>query len=106
MSFLGSIPLERAQAKRTQIERDLQKHPDFQLYLITKSHADRARMKRLLMEIPGFRLWRDLTSSIERARRQIAASVTSGRNIRQALSAGTEGELSSAPSGQREGIGL
>jgi hypothetical protein len=58
-------PLDRAIVKRNEIEMELKKSPDFQLYLITKSPADRARMDRLLMEIPSFKLWRALTSSIE-----------------------------------------
>jgi hypothetical protein len=49
--------------KRTEIEMELKKSPDFQLYLITKSRADRARMEELLMEFPTFKLWRALTSS-------------------------------------------
>jgi hypothetical protein len=58
-------PLDRAIMKRDEIEMELKKSPDFQLYLITKSRADRARMEKLLMEIPSFKLWRALTSSIE-----------------------------------------
>jgi hypothetical protein len=56
-------PLDRAIMKRTEIEMELKKSPDFQLYLITKSRADRARMEELLMEFPTFKLWRALTSS-------------------------------------------
>ena len=63
-------PLDRAQAKREQIERELRKCPDFQLYLLTKSRKERARMERLLMEIPNFRLWRTLGTSIEQALRR------------------------------------
>ena len=59
-----ALPLDRAQARREQLERKLKKSPDFQLYLITKTPNDRARMERLLMEDPGFRLWRILTNSI------------------------------------------
>ena len=59
-----ALPLDRAQARREQLERKLKKSPDFQLYLITKTPNDRARMARLLMEDPGFRLWRVLTNSI------------------------------------------
>ena len=59
--ILAETPLDRAQAKREQIERELKKCPDFQLYLATKSGRDRARMERLLMEIPTFRVWRTLT---------------------------------------------
>ena len=61
------MPLHRAKAKRAQIERELSKCPDFQLYLITRSLEDRTRMERVLMLNPNFRLWRALTSSIESA---------------------------------------
>jgi hypothetical protein len=71
MSAAVETPLERARAKLEQIERELKKYPDFQLYLVAKSRKDRARMKRLLMEIPKFRLWRILTKSLEQARRPV-----------------------------------
>jgi hypothetical protein len=58
--------LQRASRKCDQIERELRKHPDFQLYLLTRSKKDRARMERMLMEIPNFRLWRALTKSVGR----------------------------------------
>ena len=67
MSTPVETPLERARAKLEQVERELKKCPDFQLYLVAKSRKDRARMKRLLMEIPKFRIWRILTNSVERA---------------------------------------
>jgi hypothetical protein len=73
-------PLDRAIMKRNEIEMELKKSPDFQLYLITKSRADRARMEKLLMEIPSFKLWRALTSSIEAHRtveQQTSAPVAS-----------------------------
>jgi len=70
MNVSEETPLDRAQAKREQIERELRKCPDFQLYLLTKSRKERARMGRLLMEIPNFRLWRALSTSIERERRR------------------------------------
>ena len=69
MNVSEETPLDRAQAKREQIERELRKCPDFQLYLLTKSRKERARMGRLLMEIPNFRLWRALSTSIEREQR-------------------------------------
>ena len=56
--------LTRAQAKLVEIERELGKYPDFQLYLIAKSRTDRARMERLLMKIPGFPLWRKLQTFV------------------------------------------
>jgi hypothetical protein len=52
--------LDRARAKRDQIERELKKCPDFQLYLLTKSPGDRMRMEQLLDQNPRFRLWRIL----------------------------------------------
>ena len=69
MNVSEETPLDRAQAKREQIECELRKCPDFQLYLLTKSRKERARMGRLLMEIPNFRLWRALSTSIEREQR-------------------------------------
>lgn len=59
-----STPLARAQAKLQEIERELGKYPDFQLYLIAKTRKDRARMERLLMSIPAFALWRKLRDSV------------------------------------------
>jgi hypothetical protein len=58
-------PLQRAQAKCEQLECDLRRSPDFQLYLLTKSRPDRARMENTLMEIPQFMLWHTLTRSVE-----------------------------------------
>ena len=67
----ATMPLKKwmkhVQAKCQQVEGELRKHPDFQLYLITRSPKDRARMERLLMGIPSFRLWRALTDSLGRA---------------------------------------
>jgi hypothetical protein len=74
MMSLAETPLDRARAKREQLERELRKSPDFQLYLVVKSRNGRARMESLLMEIPAFRLWRTLTNSIELARRRPAVS--------------------------------
>ena len=67
-------PLQRAQARSEQLERDLRKSPDFQLYLLTKSHVDRARMESLLMDIPQFVLWRTLTRSVENHLRDLPVS--------------------------------
>jgi len=67
MHISSEIPLDRARAKLAQIERDLNKCPDFQLYLVTESPQKRARMKRMLMEIPKFRLWGMLADYVERA---------------------------------------
>jgi hypothetical protein len=74
------MPFHRAKEKHAQIERELRKCPDFQLYLITKSANDRARMERVLMLDPNFRLWRALTSSIEQAHGHSAIAGTAGRN--------------------------
>ena len=63
-------PLDRARVKCEQLERELKRSPDFQLYLLAESPRDRARMESLLMEIPQFALWHILTGSIERARRE------------------------------------
>jgi hypothetical protein len=68
-------PLDRAIAKRDEIERELRKCPDFQLYLITKSPTQRARMEQLLMKIPLFKLWHGLTTSVARAQRRLAGSM-------------------------------
>jgi hypothetical protein len=61
---MSETPLERAHAKRDELERGLKKCPDFQLYLIAKPPQDRLRMRRLLMEIPDFKLWLSLKNSI------------------------------------------
>ena len=58
-------PLEHAQAKCEQLERELRRSPDFHLYLLTKSLGDRARMESVLMEVPQFALWRTLRRSVE-----------------------------------------
>jgi hypothetical protein len=68
MNIVVATPFERACAKLEQIERELTKSPDFQLYLIVRSPKHRARMERVLMEIPRFRLWRILINSVRRAR--------------------------------------
>lgn len=75
MSTPGVTILERARANLEEVERELMKSPDFQLYIIAKSQKDRARMKRVLMQIPQFRLWGILRNSVERARRR--ARITS-----------------------------
>jgi hypothetical protein len=70
MSTSIESPLARAWTKLDQIERELKKSPDFQLYIIARPGKDRARMRRVLMQIPHFRLWRVLTNSVARARRR------------------------------------
>jgi len=63
-TFMMSTPLARAQAKLREIEQELGKYPDFQLYLMAGTRKERARMERLLMGIPAFALWRKLRDSI------------------------------------------
>ena len=61
-------PFDRAKLKCEQLERELRRSPDFQLYLLTESLSDRARMESVLMEIPQFAVWRALTRTIESIR--------------------------------------
>jgi hypothetical protein len=81
-SFLRAVymdtPLEIARGEGEQLERELRRSPDFQLYLLTKSRRDRARMESVLMKIPQFALWRMMTKSEERARRQSLVSMRGG----------------------------
>jgi len=67
MRTLENLPLDHAQLRREQLERELRKCPDFQLYLITKTRDDRARMEHVMMENPAFKLWQLLTNSIAMA---------------------------------------
>ncbi len=64
MEFNMQTPLINTQAKLEEIERELRKYPDFQLYLLSKTGLERASRKRLLMEIPAFDLWLKLRNSI------------------------------------------
>ena len=73
-------PFDRSKLKSEQLERELRRSPDFQLYLLTECLSDRARMESVLMEIPQFALWRTLTKSVKRARRQSSTSMTGGRD--------------------------
>ena len=59
-----TMPLGRAQAKLAEIERELKKQPDFQLYLISGHGPDGIRMERALLQIPLFKLWLTLSKSI------------------------------------------
>jgi hypothetical protein len=45
----------------TEIEHELRKSPDFQLYMLTAARHDRERMERLLEKLPAFRVWRRLS---------------------------------------------
>jgi hypothetical protein len=73
-------PVERAQAECAQLERELKRCPDFQLYLLTESHRDRARMESVLMEIPQFALWRTLMRAVKYASHQSLASMMANRD--------------------------
>ena len=66
--------LELARAKCEQLERELRRSPDFQLYLLTEPGHDRARMESVLMEIPQFALWIALRRSVEFARSELIGS--------------------------------
>ena len=66
MQTLENTPLQRAQVRCKQLEDELKKSPDFQLYLITKATTERVRMERLLLEIPEFKLWHLLSRSIRK----------------------------------------
>jgi hypothetical protein len=70
-----STPLARAQAKIEEIERELRKCPDFQLYLIANDPHDRLRMERVLLAIPNFELWFTLKNSIVAAATAVAGAV-------------------------------
>jgi hypothetical protein len=47
--------------QRAEIEQELRKSPDFQLYMLTAARQDRERMERLLEKLPAFRMWRQLS---------------------------------------------
>jgi len=66
---------KRALAKCEELERELKRSPDFQLYLLTQSRSDRARMERLLIEIPMFALWLTLHRSERTVRGQLDGEV-------------------------------
>ena len=51
-----------ARSQLTEIEHELKKSPDFQLYMLTAARHDRERMERLLEKLPAFRMWRQLGS--------------------------------------------
>jgi hypothetical protein len=71
MFALDDTPLQRAKFRFKQLETELKKSPDFQLYLITKDRNERLRMERLLVEIPQFKLWHMLRSTIQQANRKM-----------------------------------
>jgi hypothetical protein len=64
-----STPLSRAPVKLEEIERELRKCPDFQLYLIAQTRQDQLRMERVLLDIPSFKLRLTLRNSITLATR-------------------------------------
>jgi hypothetical protein len=51
--------------QREEIEDELRKSPDFQLYMLTAARHDRERMERLLEKLPAFRVWRRLSQRID-----------------------------------------
>jgi hypothetical protein len=71
-SSRATAPLDRARIRRDEIERELKKCPDFQLYLLTTSSVARARMERHLTQNPDFKLWRALSDRIGGDGRQAA----------------------------------
>jgi hypothetical protein len=71
-------PFDRAKLKCEQLERELKRSPDFQLYLLTESLSDRARMESVLMEIPQFARWRALTKTMESIRLRERVLVEAG----------------------------
>jgi hypothetical protein len=58
------MPLINTQAKLEEIERELRKYPDFQLYLLSKTGLERASRERMLINIPAFDLWLKLRNSV------------------------------------------
>jgi hypothetical protein len=60
--------------QREEIEHELKKSPDFQLYRLTAAHHDRERMARLLEKLPAFRIWRRLSQRIERPAQTVPAT--------------------------------
>jgi hypothetical protein len=54
--------------EREELEYELKKSPDFQLYMLTAARHDRERMERLLEKLPAFRMWRRLSKPIEGVR--------------------------------------
>ena len=85
ISSADKLPLDRARTKCEQLERELRKCPDFQLYLITEAHNDRARMEPMLMENPAFRLWRLLTDSIAIANPSYSSASIGNRGANDAV---------------------
>jgi hypothetical protein len=51
--------------QREEIEDELTKSPDFQLYMLAPARRDRERMERLLEKLPAFRMWRRLSQRID-----------------------------------------
>jgi hypothetical protein len=62
--FDMDTPLARARAKLEEIEHQLRKDPDFQLYLLAKTEQDRTRMEASLINIPAFSMWHKLHNSM------------------------------------------
>ena len=97
MAFLQPRPLNRAEARCTELEAGLRKSPDFQLYLLTRAQKDRmrmARMEHLLMEIPEFKLWHTLRHALRQAKREATRAVSSARAAVADTSQGARPEAS------------
>jgi hypothetical protein len=60
--------------QREEIEHELNKSPDFQLYMLTAARHDRERMERLLEKLPAFRMWRRLSQHIEAPAQSVPAT--------------------------------
>jgi hypothetical protein len=56
--------LARARAKLEEIERELGKHPEFQLHLFAKTQRDRMRIEAIFISVPAFALWHKLRHSV------------------------------------------
>jgi hypothetical protein len=65
---------ELARIQCEEIEYELKKSPDFQLYMLTATRQDRERMERLLEKLPAFRMWRRLSQRIEAPRQPARAA--------------------------------
>ena len=67
-----STTSQNIQTVRKEIEDELRKSPDFQLYMLTAARHDRERMERLLEKLPAFRMWRRLSQAVDAPSQPIA----------------------------------
>jgi hypothetical protein len=88
MDVCLDTPLGRARAKCDQIEHELNKSPDLQLYQLTTSRKDRARMEQMLQQIPEFVLWHTLKKTIESSKRKASPAARNPKMIYGETSAG------------------